>query len=467
MSSQKVDSLSRRNFIKGSALLGGASVLTGTTSAQAATAPKPSTTTQAKNMIFLIADGMCQGTLGYAHHWSLRERGEPLNRVSIYDHEGLHTAMQDTASASSPVTDSAAAASAWGSGQRVHNRAINTTPDGKALKPLMSYAKESGKATGLVSTCRITHATPAGFTASVPHRDDEDSIAQQYFDHNVDLMLGGGYRHFDNDTHSLISDFKAKGYNICRDKDALASTEAGQKVLGLFSDSHIPYALDRANDTSLDGVPDLPTMFAAALDNLKDAENGFVLQVEAGRIDHAGHANDPASILHEQLEYDACLPIALEFIKNHPDTLLIVTTDHGTGGCQLDGLGSGYNGSGPALDRISDFKRSFEWMEKQLRKNGTIDAELVEKMWGISITPAQKAALLKDLNDPQVKYLSNSFARVLEKDLVEKTATGWSSHNHTSENVELLAIGPGADQVKGFIKNYELFGIMTSALSIA
>ena len=86
-------------------------------------------------------------------------------------------------------------------------------------------------------------------------------------------------------------------------------------------------------------------MFKAALASLGGTNEGFFLQVEGGRVDHAGHANDAGAILHEYLEYDDCIPVALEYIKEHPDTLLIVTTDHGTGGCQLDGQGSVTSGA--------------------------------------------------------------------------------------------------------------------------
>jgi len=111
-------------------------------------------------------------------------------------------------------------------------------------------------------------------------------------------------------------------------------------------------------------------MFKSALSNLENSKQGFVLQVEGGRVDHAGHANDPGAILHELLEFDECIPVALEFIDKHPDTMLIMTTDHGTGGCQLDGSGARYKDSGPALDRINQFRYSFEWLEKRFRATG-------------------------------------------------------------------------------------------------
>lgn len=168
----------RREFLKGVGLLGATGAVVGSSSAVTAAA---GTSQQAKNLIFLVADGMGHGTLALAQHWSLRQRRHPLHWMQLYNRPGFHRSLQDTVSANSPVTDSAAAASAWGSGHRVNNRALNTDPAGKALTPLYARAKRAGKATGLVSTCRITHATPAGFAASVPHRNMEDAIAEQYY----------------------------------------------------------------------------------------------------------------------------------------------------------------------------------------------------------------------------------------------------------------------------------------------
>ena len=119
---------SRRQFLKLSGLAGAASILPGC-STVANTEVKP--VGQAKNVIYLMVDGLCNGTVGLAHHWQLRHKATPLNWMQLFEHEGLHRAYQDTASANSPVTDSAAAASAWGSGQRGNNGSINVDAPGK------------------------------------------------------------------------------------------------------------------------------------------------------------------------------------------------------------------------------------------------------------------------------------------------------------------------------------------------
>jgi len=464
---KNISASTRRQFLKLSGLAGAASLLPAGQTIAATEAKHPG---QAKNVIFLVADGLCHGTVGLAHHWKLRNEQTPLNWMQLFEREDLHRAYQDTASASSPVTDSAAAASAWGSGQRVMNGSINVDASGKSLKPLFSYAKEAGKATGLVSTCRITHATPAGFATSVPKRGMEDAIARQYLEHEVDVLLGGGAKHFsqkqdDGSVIDYIARFEGQGYEIVRDASGLAAARGKGPLLGLFSPDHVPYAIDRMHEPAHSGVPGLVEMFRAALSRLDESKNGFVLQVEGGRVDHAGHGNDPSAILREFLEFDECIPVALEYIDAHPDTLLVVTTDHGTGGCQLNGAGAGYADSGPALDRINRLKYSFEWLQERFRAKMQFDPVALKMALGIEATK-QQAAMIQAAIDDEAKYLSGAFNRAFGKQLKELTAVGWSSGNHTSECVDVFAFGPGAEALPAFIKNYEMFGLVTGALGI-
>lgn len=460
----------RRSFLKGAGVAGLASTMMAGNAAASSVVrgPKP----RAKNLIFLVVDGMCNGTLALAHHWKLRNYKQQLNWMQLYDRKDLRRSFQETASNSSPVTDSAAAASAWGCGQRVNNGSINTDPDGHPLTPIFARAKQAGKRTGLVTTCRISHATPAGFVANVPNRDMEKKILEQYLSREVDLLLGGGAKHFvrtseDGTVTDYFKKFEEAGYGIARDLDQLNQLPVnGRPLLGFFSDSHIPYAIDRMNDNSLAAVPGLKDMFKAALKHLDGSEEGFVLQVEGGRVDHAGHANDPGAILHEQLEFDDCIPLALEYIEKHPDTLLIVTTDHGTGGCQLDGHGRRYSDSGPALERMNQFRYSFEWLENRFRATGQFNALPFTLATGITATAEQEAEIQAAINDPHTSYLTSKIARIFADELTSISATGWSSNNHTSENVELLGFGPGSEQLPAFIRNYELFDVMTHALLI-
>ncbi|MDQ8209118.1 alkaline phosphatase [Coraliomargarita sp. SDUM461003] len=469
---ENVTPSSRRQFLKMSGLAGAASLLTGSATASGNHPDKlPKVAGQAKNVIFLVVDGLSNGTVGLAHHWKLRHQQQPLNWIQLFERKDIHRAYQDTASASSPVTDSSAAASSWGCGQRINNGAVNVTPGGESLKPILSYAKEAGKATGLVTTCRVTHATPAGFAANVAKRNMEDEIAQQYFERGIDVILGGGARHFtqkqeDGSVNKLIPQFKDQGYTYVKNGSELAAAAKGQgPLLGLFANSHIPYMIDRESDGVEPDTPGLIDMFRAALARLDRAENGFLLQVEAGRVDHAGHANDAGAILREFLEFDACIPVALEYIDAHPDTMLVITTDHGTGGCQLNGAGVSYNDSGPALEQINQIKYSFEWLHQRLMEAQQFEPKYVKMAFGIDAT-ADQAAIVQRAIDSQAKYLSGAFIEAFGPQIKEMTAVGWTSSKHTAECVELFAFGPGSETVPAFVKNYEIFGIINNTLGI-
>ncbi len=454
-------SSSRRQFIQGAGLIGGASLL----SSPQVFSNGSSGRSTAKNLIFLVADGMGVGSLALANHWKLRHYGEPLEWVQLLKKNNVHRSLQDTASASSPVTDSAAAGSAWGSGERVNNGCINYSIQGNALVPLMQYAKQAGKSTGLVSTCRITHATPASFAANVLERDLEATIAEQYLQREVDLLMGGGLEYFITQGRNLCSEFKRSGYSFVTDQAGLSNLTDTRRILGLFADSHLPYAIDRKNDPSFALIPSLANMFNAALRPLSENENGFLLQVEAGRIDHAGHANDPAAILHEILEFDNCIPIALEFLKSTPNTLVIVTTDHGTGGCQLNGVGDSYNGSGSALDRINNFRGSFESIERIYQKTGKFSRAHFNSICDLDITKAQESVIVEKMLAGS-DYMTSVIADAIATELYKETGVGWTSHDHTSELVELAAVGRGAEHFPNLLKNYEVNGIVRNILRI-
>lgn len=474
---------SRRNFIKGAGLVGAASAINANqTAAGVFSFPDKQQALKAKNLIFLVVDGMGTGTLGLAHHWSLRNRNQPLEWMRLFERSDLRRVFQDTASASSPVTDSAAASSSWGCGRRLNNGSINTdAKTGRSFTPLFSHAKRAGKVTGLVTTCHVTHATPAGFAANVMHRNQEDLIARQYYEREIDVLLGGGRHFFQREadpvervavsegqsaSFDLIRDFQRKGHRFLQTKKDLARHAGDPRLLGLFSEKHMPFAIDRKHDPALAHVPSLPDMFEAALKSLKVAKDGFVLQVEGGRVDHAGHANDPAAILHEQLEFDACIPIALTFMQAHPDTMVIITTDHGTGGCQLNGAGPGYIDSGPALDRINRYTASFEALGELFKTTGVFDPILFKSATGISPTVKQIQHIQTEIDKQGKRYLSSVMTDIFDKNILKDTAVGWTSNNHTAECVDLFAFGPGAQAVPPFVNNYEMFGIMTDALGL-
>jgi alkaline phosphatase len=413
-----------------------------------------------KNIILLVADGMNQGTLSLAEVHCRRAHSRPSEWMGLYNQPFfVQRSLMETSSLTGIVTDSAAAGSAWSCGQKIDNGSLCVGPQNQVLDPLYKTLKAQGKRLGLVTTTRITHATPASFAVSHRSRNDEDVIAQKLLEAEVDVVLGGGARHFDSasraDKNDLLKAFEQAGYSLVRTCEALSQAPAEGRLLGLFSSSHIPYAIDRHNRKSLYAkVPKLPEMMRAALQRLQGAQAGFFLQVEAGRIDHAGHANDAGAILLDQLEFDRCIPVAVEFAKAHPDTLVIITTDHGTGGCIMNGVGGGYAQSNKAFDRITRQTASFEMLGKSLNQSslGLDDlSRRLSKGLGVAVSEAEAGQIREAHSQDR-----NASADLMSARIFKETGVNFPSHNHTAELVELVAFGPGAQAIPNYLENWQL-----------
>ncbi|MGE4618246.1 MAG: alkaline phosphatase, partial [Planctomycetota bacterium] len=195
---------------------------------------------EARNVIFLVADGMNTGTWSIADYYTQHQSQQRTEWVQLYQEEAVTRSLMETCSSNSHVTDSAAAASSWSTGQRINNGAINVSPDGSALVPIHELVKKSRRSTGLVTTTRVTHATPAAFAASVASRGKEDAIALQYLERGVDVILGGGSKHFDGakrgDKIDLAGRYQAEGYEWMESREQLISRsgELPKRLLGTF-----------------------------------------------------------------------------------------------------------------------------------------------------------------------------------------------------------------------------------------
>ena len=252
--------------------------------------------TDKPGIIFVVGDGMPMSTLT-----ALQRLRESVGRTTTFykrfqDSDSVITYM-GTASLSSVVTDSAPASAAWATGVHTANHFLSSLPNGKKLKTIGEIAKENGYDIGLVTTTRVTHATPAAWYSHNPDRDDEANIAVDALQIEPTVLMGGGLKYFDKNvnpklSNNLIDDFKNKGYNVLTKAQEISSIDYSKPILGLFNKSHISYYLDRLNDDKLSYQPSLATLAAVALKKLQDSKKGFVLQIEAGRIDHANHAND-------------------------------------------------------------------------------------------------------------------------------------------------------------------------------
>jgi alkaline phosphatase len=275
------------------------------------------------SVILFIGDGMGAGQVAAAGLYA----GGALS-FEAFPYQGQVT----TYSASSAITDSAAAATAMATGRKVNNGVISTAipGDGAELRTVLEKAADAGKSTGLVTTTSITHATPAAFAAHEPSRSNNAQIAQDYLTQTQPNVLLGG--------NGFMSGATAAGYTVVSDAAGLQALDTDNTtfVSGQFAGGDMTYELDRAPTTT---QPHLSDMTAVALDMLDNDPDGFFLMVEGGRIDHAAHANDIERTVQEVLEFSRAVETAMDWIATSAalETLVLVTADHETGGLAPNG----------------------------------------------------------------------------------------------------------------------------------
>ncbi|PSQ80884.1 MAG: alkaline phosphatase [Bacteroidetes bacterium QS_1_63_11] len=472
-------STSRRDFLKTGAL--GAMVLG--TGGMAGTANGQSRTDvsdidapgDAKNVIFLVSDGMSAGTLTMADLHLRRHEDRRSNWIRLYDEGRVRRGFMDMAAANSIVTGSAAAASSWGSGHRVFNETLNMSQEGETYRTILEIFRDAGRGTGLVTTTRITHATPAGFGINMPKRWSEDEIAAQYLEREYDVLMGGGRRHFDSDQRgdgkNLYQGFEDKGYTVARSKQDLNYWGHEGSILGIFYDTHLPYVLDHRNMPShQQQVPRLPAMTDAALQRLDQNEDGFLLQIEGGRVDHAAHEDDTGGLIYDQIEFDEAIGRVLDFAEGRDDTLVIITTDHGNANPGVNAAGDRYGDSNPMFDRIADFQYTNSWILSELDENSTYRQiqDRVEEAWQFSIR-RDEAEMIQDAlrGEYQAAYRKKSRPDLLLGAIqANYTSVNWLGGDHTSDYVELAAMGPGSEAIGHFTRNTDLFDLMVEAAGV-
>jgi len=238
----------------------------------------------------------------------------------------------------------------------------------------------------------------------------------------------------------------------------------GGKILGLFNMGNMAYEIDRAKTAE----PSLADMTAKTLEVLSKSPRGFFAMIEGGRIDHAAHRNDAAATIKDVLAFDEAVGVALEFQRKNPDTLLIVTADHETGGMALIGHSKeSKEYIGIDLAAIQKAQTSFELILQELGKNPTPEKvrEAVKKHLAIEITEDEAKVVADDtirkLDPKNYSYATlHSLAFVLRPYL----RVGWGSQTHTASPLFAFGAGPGSEELVGFRHNTELFRIMKAAL---
>ena len=472
---------SRRSFLGIAAATGSASALAALVGFMPQAGPKDRKK-KPKNIIYCVADGMAMAAVTMADAYQ-KLMGKPGSYWSaLMENELVVTGLQDTRSLSSVVTDSSAAASAWGSGRRIWNGQVNIFPDGTKLRPIADIVKAAGMRTGLVTTTTMTHATPSGFSVSMENRGWEDLIAEAHLKSGVDVLFGGGDRFFDgtkrkNRTNlapgarkiDLYDEFAKIGYQVVKNRTQLAQLKSG-KALGIFFDSHLPFTVDRDHDSALASTPTLAEMAAKAIDLLKGGPEGFLLQIEGGRVDHAAHGNDLAGLVFDQIAFEEAVKVAIEFAMKDGETLVVITSDHACGGPSLNGSGSedfpmAYFDSTAGLGMLAGMKSSYGPILGKVGANPSVaDVQgAVETYLGIKLKKSEALAVVSAMVD-QSPFATSQFygsaGGTLAMVLGNYTKVTWTSGNHTNDHVLLSAFGPGSHLFHGMTKNFEVFDIL-------
>lgn len=463
--------MNRKDFLKGSALATAGSLLVPQIGfSQVKTNPKK--IKKAKNIIFLVSDGMSIGTLTMTDVFLNRKYGKSSTWLDLYRQNKVTRALMDTASASSLVTDSAAASSSWGSGFRVHNGSLNVGMNGENYLPIWQKFKQKGKKVGCVTTVPITHATPAGFCVNNKSRNGQDEIALDYLNLRFDVMLGGGLENFSSelrkDKKDVFSMFQQANFNVIKTKDELKNINSNKPTLGVFYQDGLPYFIDREQDENLiKTIPTLADMTEFAINSMKNNHEGFVLQVESGKVDWSAHANDVGALIYEQIQFEQAVQQAINFAESREDTLVIICTDHGNAN---PGIIYGKNAD-KNFDSIQNYKHSNDWILNGLSNKSTVldVQERVNKGCNISIFEEQAKELLSHYTKLDETGTYNPRKLPFKKLAEIQSATnsvGWISMDHSSDYVELAMFGTAKEILPPFIKNTELHYLMLEACGI-
>ncbi|KAI5812141.1 alkaline-phosphatase-like protein [Pyronema omphalodes] len=431
-----------------------------------------------RNFIMVVPDGFGPASETMARdymHWK-------DNSTAVLPIDEMVIGLVRTKATDSYVTDSAASATAYSCGIKSYNGAIGVDDDYEPCGTVLEAAHLEGFKTGLVVTSRITHATPATFASHIYHRDLESEIALQEIGYahplgrTVDVMLGGGRCFFTPNTTEgscredgidALAIARDLGYTTFQDR-ATFDSELKLPYLGLFTNDHMSYEADR--DPAVE--PSLKEMAIKGLNDLyratKDSEKGFFIMVEASRIDHAGHANDPVGHLHDILAYNEAMLAMREWIDEHSDspTTLISTADHECGGLTVGKEISGppgywYDPSFFAGAKATSGPLSKQWAAYTgSDQKGYLKSEIFAK-YGIAQPTEQELS-----EGIALKSSASKFAKFLTKALSSRLGVNWATGGHTASDVTLFGWGVNSKTFAGSRENNEVGHFIANQLGL-
>ena len=449
-------------------------------------------TGKAKNVIVLISDGNGVGT-NYAIRLFTGQQEGMLGEEYVQPFEAFpYLALVKTYNINAQTPDSAPTAGAMNTGVKQEFNTINlaeaatyedcASVEGNTLVPFAEIVSEMGKSVGVVSTARVTHATPAAVYAKTASRDWEDAvpegctaqtdIASQLLDAmeagTIDLAMGGGRRHFvpegttvDEGTEgarvdgeNLIDRATGAGAQYAWNTETFEALDlaADAPVLGLFEDSHMKYEYDRADEDE----PSLADMTAAAIEYLSKNEDGYYLEIEAGRVDHANHAGNAYRTMTDGVAFAEAVALADEMTDDE-DTLIIVTADH-----EHAIAFNGYCGRGsPILGLCYEVSSVDEPMHADAPNLGDDGKPYTV----IGYLNGVGSVLLSDQEfsgaRPDVAQ-----DEATDPEYIQQALIPMSSETHSGEDVAIYAKGPQAHLFDGTVEQNYIFHVMHHAVTM-
>ncbi|MDO3386925.1 alkaline phosphatase [Gilvimarinus sp. SDUM040013] len=408
-----------------------------------------------KNIIFVIGDGMGMEYLTAYRHYSDNPATPELDST-WFDQHLLGTVSTHPIDITD-VTDSASSATAMAAGVKTYNGAIGVNANREPVETLLERAKKRGYQTAMVATSQINHATPASFSAHVESRNQYDDIADQYLDRRfngkpwVDILIGGGRKYFEREERNLVHEFQSLGYQYADNFDELNDLTSSP-ALALLADKGLPFAIDEKPHNRLE------VMTQKALE-LLSPDRPFFLLVEASQIDWCGHANDIACAMAEMTDTEMTLKFISEYVAKRPNTLVVVTADHSTGGLSM-GADRQYlwraevvrniqASSGVIAQALIDSGDAWQgrWQELTGIPLNEKAIEVGQNLLGV----VANAATTKERNEA-VSQLEQAVRHGIDL----ASVTGWTTGGHTGGDVAVMALGPGAESFAGHQDNTDL-----------
>ena len=422
-----------------------------------------------KYIFYYIGDGMGMGPIVAAQNYNrlILKNDKPLTMMQM---PVVGWAL--TYSASSDITDSAAAGTALATGSKTKNYMLGMNADTVAVTSIAKILHDSGYGVAIATSVAPDDATPGAFFAHVPNRSMTYQIGCDMAASGYEFVAGAGLRGTETDgkPNDLLDRFAAEGVQIVRGPEGAASITAARALLlnnAGSSRSNIGYTID-----SIQGTLTLPLIASTALKQLeRTSPDKFFMMIEGGNIDHALHGNDAGASIKEIINFDEALKVAYDFYLAHPDeTLIVVTADHDTGGMAI--VRSGGIGN---IDYQKVSKEEFSNFCKAMLKTRNIftwddmKAYMSENLGfftHIPVSEADETKLkklfddtfeLRNTADQKTLYANfNAFAVEVFNMFNNAVGVTFCTTSHAGNAVPVFAVGVGADLFKGFNNNTDL-----------